>query len=95
MLIFARLPTAMTKLTTSQFIQFCLQYSSLALLYYDYFLTLGREIKYIWLGKIRLSTLLYVFCRYAMVANVIFALVLAKKLPSMRVYFNSEIFYHN
>ncbi|KAF9002749.1 hypothetical protein BDQ17DRAFT_1356744 [Cyathus striatus] len=73
----------MAKLTSSQFIQFCLQYSSLALLYYDYFLTLGREIKYIWFGKIRLSTLLYVFCRYAMVANVIFALALTNKLPSM------------
>ncbi|KAF9000993.1 hypothetical protein BDQ17DRAFT_1492782, partial [Cyathus striatus] len=57
-----------------------------ALLYYDYFLTLGQEIKYIWLGKIRLSTFLYVCCRYAMVANVIFALALVEKLPSMRVY---------
>ncbi|KAF9000130.1 hypothetical protein BDQ17DRAFT_1360147 [Cyathus striatus] len=68
----------MAQLTSSKFIQFCLQYSSLALLYYDYFLTLGREIKYIWFRKIRLSTLLYVFCRYAMLANVIFVLALTK-----------------
>ncbi|EPQ56046.1 hypothetical protein GLOTRDRAFT_13648, partial [Gloeophyllum trabeum ATCC 11539] len=62
------------------FLQFRIQYSSIALLYYDYALTFPREVKYIWGHKFRISTLLYVFCRYALVANILYLLAVAGKL---------------
>ncbi|KAF9525033.1 hypothetical protein CPB83DRAFT_860137 [Crepidotus variabilis] len=65
-------------------LMFEIQYASLTVLYYDYALTLRREIKYIWRTKLNLSTLLYVFCRYAMVANVIYTLAYAGKLKTMK-----------
>ncbi|KAK0457820.1 uncharacterized protein EV420DRAFT_1480426 [Desarmillaria tabescens] len=43
---------------TTHFLQFRIQYSSIALLYYDYFLTFPMEVKYIWGAKFRLSTIL-------------------------------------
>lgn len=51
-----------------------------ALLYYDYFLTFSMEVKYIWRRKFRLSTLLYIWCRYGLVANVIYVLSFANKM---------------
>ncbi|KAL1661542.1 hypothetical protein GGF50DRAFT_105097, partial [Schizophyllum commune] len=39
------------------------------LLYYDYTLTFADEKKLIWGRKLGLTTLLYVLCRYALVAN--------------------------
>ncbi|KAF8991222.1 hypothetical protein BDQ17DRAFT_1371002 [Cyathus striatus] len=65
----------MAKLTSSQFIHFCIQYSTIALLYYDYCLTFGEKM----------SNILYVFCRYAMVSNVIYTLAIAGKMHTMRV----------
>ncbi|KAJ7626802.1 hypothetical protein FB45DRAFT_920115 [Roridomyces roridus] len=65
---------------TTHFLRFRLQYSSLALLYYDYVLTFPREVQYIWRQKFRLSTLLYIGCRYALVANVLYLLAIANKL---------------
>ncbi|KAF8981993.1 hypothetical protein BDQ17DRAFT_1193397, partial [Cyathus striatus] len=62
------------------FAHFCIQYSSITLLYYDYFLTFSKEVRYIWKAKFRLSTILYVFCRYAMVANVIYVLAISGKI---------------
>ncbi|KAJ6544530.1 hypothetical protein B0H19DRAFT_956291, partial [Mycena capillaripes] len=50
------------------------------LLYYDYALTLPREVQYIWKQKFRLSTALYIGCRYALVANVLYLLAIANKL---------------
>lgn len=64
----------------THFLQFRIQYSSIALLYYDYALTFPREVKYIWGHKFRISTLLYVFCRYALVANILYLLAVAGKL---------------
>ncbi|KAJ7103967.1 hypothetical protein B0H15DRAFT_766269, partial [Mycena belliarum] len=64
------------------FLQFRLQYSSLALLYYDYALTFPKEVRYIWKERIRLSTLLYIGCRYALIANVLYLLAIAHKLGS-------------
>lgn len=61
-------------LTPDQFFQFCIQYSSLTLVYYDYFLTLEREIKYVWQRKFHILTVMYFFCRYAAVSNIIFVL---------------------
>ncbi|KAJ7800716.1 hypothetical protein B0H13DRAFT_1932536 [Mycena leptocephala] len=65
---------------TTHFLRFRLQYSSLALLYYDYALTFPREVKYIWKQKFRLSTALYIGCRYALVANVLYLLAISNKL---------------
>ncbi|KAJ6491942.1 hypothetical protein C8R45DRAFT_1073374 [Mycena sanguinolenta] len=73
--------TAITAAST-HFLQFRLQYSSLALLYYDFALTFPKEIKYIWGERFRLSTALYISCRYALIANVLYLLAIADKLGS-------------
>ncbi|KAJ7772236.1 hypothetical protein B0H16DRAFT_1660514 [Mycena metata] len=67
---------------TTHFLQFRLQYSSLALLYYDYALTFPKEVQYIWNERFRVSTALYIGCRYALVANVLYLLAIADKLGS-------------
>ncbi|KAF8876717.1 hypothetical protein BD779DRAFT_1677618 [Infundibulicybe gibba] len=64
------------------FLQLAIQYSSIALLYYDYVLTFGMEAKYIWGSRIRLSTILYIFCRYALPANILYLLAITNKLHS-------------
>ncbi|KAF9259672.1 hypothetical protein L218DRAFT_803637, partial [Marasmius fiardii PR-910] len=61
------------------YLQFEIQWSSLAFLYYDYILTFPMELKYIWGSKFRLSTVLYVWCRYAMIANVLYLLGIANR----------------
>ncbi|KAH6913665.1 hypothetical protein BKA70DRAFT_1421930 [Coprinopsis sp. MPI-PUGE-AT-0042] len=58
---------------------FSVQFAGLAFLYYDYILTLSDEIKYVWRSRWRLSTLFYIFCRYALVANIIYYLSIAKE----------------
>lgn len=68
-----------TKAAT-HYLQFNIQWSSIALLFYDYALTLPLEVKYIWGSKVRLSTILYIFCRYALVANVLYLLAIANRL---------------
>ncbi|KAJ8523059.1 hypothetical protein ONZ45_g390 [Pleurotus djamor] len=65
---------------TTHYLQFDIQWSSLALLYYDYTLTFPMEVKYIWGQSFRLSTILYIFCRYALLANVLYLLAIANKL---------------
>ncbi|KAJ6479507.1 hypothetical protein C8R47DRAFT_1137090 [Mycena vitilis] len=67
---------------TTHFLQFRLQYSSLALLYYDFALTFPKEVQYIWKERFRLSTALYICCRYALIANVLYLLAIAHKLGS-------------
>ncbi|KAF8876716.1 hypothetical protein BD779DRAFT_1559498 [Infundibulicybe gibba] len=62
------------------FLQLAIQYSSLALLYYDYTLTFHMEVKYIWGSRIRLSTILYVACRYALPANILYLFAITDKL---------------
>ncbi|KAK0465996.1 uncharacterized protein EV420DRAFT_1261549, partial [Desarmillaria tabescens] len=64
----------------SSFLQFRIQYSSIALIFYDYALTFPTEVKYVWSSKFRLSTVLYICCRYALLANVLYLLAIAKKL---------------
>ena len=51
-----------------------------ALLYYDYALTFGQEVRYIWGKKLRLSNVAYIGCRYALVANVLYLLAMSGKL---------------
>ncbi|KAI0034815.1 hypothetical protein K488DRAFT_83655 [Vararia minispora EC-137] len=64
------------------FVRFAVQWSSIALLYYDYALTFPSEVKYIWdAGRFsKLSTLLYVLCRYALLANVLYLLAISGNL---------------
>ncbi|GLB44997.1 hypothetical protein LshimejAT787_1900750 [Lyophyllum shimeji] len=62
------------------FVQFCIQWSSIALLYYDYFLTFGMEVEYIWRQNFRTSTILYFCCRDSLVANTIYLLTIANKI---------------
>ncbi|VDB87096.1 unnamed protein product [Peniophora sp. CBMAI 1063] len=65
----------------THFLQFAIQWSSIALLYYDYALTFPQEVKYIWKGSKRsLLIVLYVLCRYALLANVLYLLAIANKL---------------
>ncbi|KAJ6550804.1 hypothetical protein DFH09DRAFT_925728, partial [Mycena vulgaris] len=64
------------------FLQFRLQYSSLALLYYDYAPTFPKELQFIWNQKLRLSTALYICCRYALIGNVLYLFAIADKLGS-------------
>ncbi|RXW19912.1 hypothetical protein EST38_g5940 [Candolleomyces aberdarensis] len=66
-------------------IQFCIQYSSLALIYYDYFLTLEREILYVWKRPFHLLTIMYFLCRYALVANVVYLTGLINKSMGQRL----------
>ncbi|KAJ8585027.1 hypothetical protein M405DRAFT_853799 [Rhizopogon salebrosus TDB-379] len=49
-----------------------MSYSSIALLYYDYFLTFPAEVKYIWSRRFTISTILYICCRYALLANLLY-----------------------
>ncbi|KAF6755345.1 hypothetical protein DFP72DRAFT_1008758 [Ephemerocybe angulata] len=51
-----------------------------ALIYYDWVLTFEREVKYIWRRPASIAMVLVVFCRYSLVANVVFALGLVDKL---------------
>ncbi|RDB15606.1 hypothetical protein Hypma_004051 [Hypsizygus marmoreus] len=76
-----------SRAASTHFVQFCIQWSSIALLYYDYVLTFGMEVKYIWGQKFRISTALYVCCRYALVANVIYLLTIANKITIKYVGF--------
>ena len=54
----------------------------LAVIYWDYLLTFPNEAKYLWHRRSmrRLSTGLYVLCRDALVANVLYLLAIADKL---------------
>ncbi|KAJ2914838.1 hypothetical protein MD484_g5583, partial [Candolleomyces efflorescens] len=67
-----------------QLVQFCIQYSSLALLYYDYFLTLEREILYVWKRPFHILTIMYFLCRYALVANVVYLMGYVNKSMGLR-----------
>ncbi|CCL99648.1 uncharacterized protein FIBRA_01668 [Fibroporia radiculosa] len=56
----------------------------LALLYYDYVLTFPAEVKYIWRAKFHFATILYILCRYALLANVLYLLAIAHILEKVR-----------
>ncbi|KAG9225220.1 hypothetical protein CCMSSC00406_0007051 [Pleurotus cornucopiae] len=77
----------MASKAATHYLQFDIQWSSLALLFYDYALTFPLEVKYIWGSKGRVSTVLYIFCRYALVANVLYLLAIANRLKQGSVLF--------
>lgn len=51
-----------------------------AFLYYDYGLTFDEEVEHIWGMNFSSSTLLYILCRYAMLANLLYLLAHLNKL---------------
>ena len=57
---------------------------ALALLYYDYSLTLADERKLIWSQTLGVTTVLYVLCRYALVANVLYLLAISHQIDEVR-----------
>jgi hypothetical protein len=58
-----------------------------ALIYYDYALTFGWEIRYIWGQRFRPSTLLYICTRYSLFANVLFLVsIIDKTSPQVRTF---------
>ncbi|KAF8991219.1 hypothetical protein BDQ17DRAFT_1370997, partial [Cyathus striatus] len=69
--------------TSSEFVHKSIQCSSIALLYYDYSLTFNKEIQFIWNEKLRLSTVLYFLCRYAMISNIIYIIAISTNMPKM------------
>ncbi|KIK61918.1 hypothetical protein GYMLUDRAFT_42342 [Collybiopsis luxurians FD-317 M1] len=65
---------------TTHYLQFDVTWASIALIYYDWLLTFPEEVKYIWRAKFSLSTLFYIFCRYALLANVLYLLEISNVL---------------
>ncbi|KAJ3995605.1 hypothetical protein F5050DRAFT_1573241, partial [Lentinula boryana] len=61
--------------------------SNTALLYYDWLLTFPEEVEYIWKARLSRSTVYYVFCRYALVANVLYLLEISNILGSRVRYY--------
>ncbi|KAF9457147.1 hypothetical protein BDZ94DRAFT_1314482 [Collybia nuda] len=79
--------------SSTEFIQFDIQYASIALLYYDYALTFGWEIGYIWGQRFRLSTVFYICTRYALIANILFLVSIIDKTSPRYVF--SALLYIN
>ncbi|KAG2018456.1 hypothetical protein CC2G_007885 [Coprinopsis cinerea AmutBmut pab1-1] len=67
-----------------RFVQFCIQFASLTLVYYDYLLTLGREVQYVWRRKFHVLTVIFFFCRYSTISNVVFLFGLVHKFDKIR-----------
>lgn len=76
----------MTATTQVQFVQFCIQYSSIALIYYDYALTFKREVKYVWNRPFHILTVMFFFCRFSLLSNPIFLHGLKNKLGCDTAY---------
>ncbi|KAF8073457.1 hypothetical protein FPV67DRAFT_1666223 [Lyophyllum atratum] len=74
-----------------QFLKLSIQYASIALVYYDYILTFPLEVRYMWRSKFSFSTILYIFTRYAMVANVLYLLAITSKLS--KIYNSCDLWY--
>jgi len=57
--------------------------STSAILYYDYSLTFTREVRLIWMRKFGYISVLYFVCRYAMLSNMLFLMLMIGALPSV------------
>ncbi|EIW87455.1 hypothetical protein CONPUDRAFT_79472 [Coniophora puteana RWD-64-598 SS2] len=75
---------------STQFVQFCIQFSSLALLYYDYILTFPLELQYMWRKKVMVSTVLYCFCRYALLANLFYLFAIEKVVQNCKGWYQFD-----
>ncbi|KAH6891679.1 hypothetical protein BKA70DRAFT_1571856 [Coprinopsis sp. MPI-PUGE-AT-0042] len=67
-----------------QRLEYAIQCSSLAILYFDYILTFGDEIAYVWMRKRRVSTILYVCCRYSLVSNIVYILGISEHFNGLK-----------
>ncbi|KAJ3789805.1 hypothetical protein GGU10DRAFT_26054 [Lentinula aff. detonsa] len=70
----------MASKAATHYLQFDIQWASIALIWYDYALTFPMEVEYLWTTKFRLSTFLYILCRYALLANTLYLVDIAGKL---------------
>ncbi|KAF9077970.1 hypothetical protein BDP27DRAFT_1441303 [Rhodocollybia butyracea] len=70
----------MVSKAATHYLEFDIQWASIALIWYDYALTFPMEVQYLWTSKIRLSTFLYVLCRYALLANILYLLAISGEL---------------
>ncbi|KAJ3985992.1 hypothetical protein F5890DRAFT_1408279 [Lentinula detonsa] len=61
-------------------LQFEIQYASIVLIWYDWILTLPMEVKYIWGSKIRVSTIIYILCHYALLGNILYLFAISHML---------------
>ncbi|KAH6899348.1 hypothetical protein BKA70DRAFT_1314168 [Coprinopsis sp. MPI-PUGE-AT-0042] len=78
-----------TALARNERLTFSFQFASMAIVYYDWILTLSDEITYVWRSRWRISTLFYIFCRYALVANVLYSLSIMKEPRLLKVGSNT------
>jgi len=76
----------------TRFVQFCIQYSSVALLYYDYILTFPLELEYIWRKKFTASTVFYLFCRYGLLANLFYLLSMASVIDNCTGWYQFDAY---
>ncbi|KAJ3995609.1 hypothetical protein F5050DRAFT_1800086 [Lentinula boryana] len=65
----------MASKAATHYLQFDIQWASI-----DYALTFPMEVQYLWTTKFRLSTFLYILCRYALLANTLYLVDIAGKL---------------
>ncbi|KAJ3789787.1 hypothetical protein GGU10DRAFT_342362 [Lentinula aff. detonsa] len=69
-------------------LQFEIQYASIVLIWYDWILTLPMEVKYIWGSKIRVSTIIYILCHYALLGNILYLFAISHMLkPSCDTWY--------
>ncbi|KAJ3801736.1 hypothetical protein GGU11DRAFT_768102 [Lentinula aff. detonsa] len=66
----------------THYLQYDITWASIVLLYYDWLLTIPEEVEYIWKARLSLSTVFYIFCRYALLANVLYLLEISNLLGS-------------
>jgi len=85
--IYSRQASESSLHASTQFSKYNIQYASIALVYYDYFLTFSLEVNLIWRSKFRFSTILYILTRYAMVANILYLLAISSKLSNCDVWY--------
>ncbi|KAH6884665.1 hypothetical protein BKA70DRAFT_139096 [Coprinopsis sp. MPI-PUGE-AT-0042] len=65
-------------------LEYAIQCCSLVIVYFDYILTLKDEIVYIWVRRWRVSTILYFFCRYSLVANIVYVLSISEDFSEFK-----------
>ncbi|KAJ3992494.1 hypothetical protein F5050DRAFT_1788344 [Lentinula boryana] len=66
----------------THYLQYDVTWASIVLLYYDWLLTIPEEVEYIWKARLSLTTVFYVLCRYALLANVLYLLEISNLLGS-------------
>ncbi|KAH6891680.1 hypothetical protein BKA70DRAFT_845637 [Coprinopsis sp. MPI-PUGE-AT-0042] len=65
--------------------EYAIQYCGLVVVYFDYILTFSDEIVHIWARKWKVSTILYFFCRYSLVANLVYILSIKEDFSGLKM----------